>query len=367
MSGPGIFRHGARLPVQAPAAAISLAEGDTPLVALSADSRIATGGAAVAVKCEFLNPTGSFKDRIAAVAATRAREHGRNGVVGMSSGNGGAAIAAYAARAGLPLTLFTVPGAPAAKLDQVRAHGAHVIELRGLGHDAAATARAAAELVRAAQVHGREPFVTARSYCPDAMAGARTIAYELAEQAPDATAVYAPIGGGGLFASIWHGYRELAAQLPGPLPRLVAVQPRGCPTVRRTLEGAGAQLEQPATTAISGLQVAVLFDDADVVAALDRTGGHLVEVDDDVVWDVQARLARRDGMLVEPAGAVALAGLEADVRAGRVGPGDRVVTIATGAGFKDAAAIRRLGGEAPLDAVELNDVERILETTGSML
>jgi len=367
VSGPGIFRHAARLPVRRPHEAVSLGEGDTPLVPLSPGSAIDAGGAHVRVKCEQLNPTGSFKDRIAAVAATRMRELGQRGCVGMSSGNGGAAIAAYAARAGRPLTLFTVPGAPAAKLDQVRAFGAEVVELEGLGHDAAATEAAAVELVRAARATGRQPFVTARRHCPEAMDGAKTIAFELAEQAPDATAVYVPIGGGGLFASIWQGYRELEAELPGPPPRLVAVQPAGCPTVRRALDGAGPMLAAPSTTSISGLQVAVLFDDALVREALARTGGHLVELDDEQVWAVQARAARGDGLLVEPAGAVALAGIEADARAGRLGPDDRVVALATGAGFKDAAAIRRLAGDAALPSATLADLERMIEPTGSTL
>lgn len=364
--GRGIFRHGARLPVADPAAAVSLGEGDTPLVALEGEAAGEAGaaGASVLVKCESANPTGSYKDRIAAVAATLARERGLHGCVGMSSGNGGAAIAAYAARAGFPLTLFVVPGAPAAKLAQVRAFGARLVELEGLGHDAAATGRAAAALVRAGAAHGQLPFVTARSYCPEAMDGAKTIAYELAEQAPDATVVYVPIGGGGLFASIAAGYRELAPSLPGGMPRLVAVQPSGCATVRLALAGGDGALTQPASTTISGLQVATLFDRDEVLAGLDRSGGHLVEVSDEQTWAAQARLARA-GLLFEPAGAVASAGLEADARAGRLARGERAVVVATGAGFKDMAAVQRLGGEEPLTVAGLDDIDRILDPSGS--
>src|SRR5690606_19646391 len=107
-----------------------------------------------------------------------------------------------------------------------------------------------------AEREGFVPFLTGGRYSPDVMHGARTIAYELADQHPTATHVYAPIGGGGLYASLWRGYRDLGLAPP----RLVAVQPRGCPTVRSVLGGAGGRLTTPATTLLSGLQVALLFD-----------------------------------------------------------------------------------------------------------
>jgi threonine synthase len=356
-AGSGIFRHVEHLPVQDVANAISLGEGDTPLIDL-----IGAVGACpaerVRMKCEFTNPTGSFKDRIAAVAVTVARERGLRGLVGTSSGNGGAAIAAYAARGSLPLTLFILPGTPAPKLRQITCHGPRVVPLAGLGEDPQVTATAVHRVIALADERRLYPFVTARSFSPEAMEGAKTIAYELAEDAPDATAVYVPVGGGGLLSAIWRGYRDIRASLPH-VPRIVAVQPSGCPTVRAALSGEPAV--DVARTRISGLQVATLLDAEDVVAALAESGGHLVEVDDRAVWDAQRQLALHDGVLVEPAGATAFAGLLTDVRSGRLEKSDNVVVVGTGAGFKDPVALRRLAPTKPRRTISIDEIDSAFE------
>ena len=358
-SGPGIFRHAERLPVVDAENAVSLGEGDTPLIDLihAVESCPAER---VRMKCEFLNPTGSFKDRIAAVAATVARERRLLGLVGTSSGNGGAAIAAYAARGSLPLTLFVLPGTPGPKLLQISCHGACVIPLVGLGEDPQVTATALRRVIDLADQRRLYPFVTARQFSPEAMEGAKTIAYELAEQAPETTAVYVPVGGGGLLSAVWRGYRDIQGSLRH-LPRIVAVQPSGCPTVRAALSSEPAVVAGKARTRISGLQVATLLDAVDVVEAVKDSGGHLVEVDDREVWDVQRRLAARDGVLVEPAGATALAGLQTDIRSGRITQADNVVVIGTGAGFKDPAALRRVASTRPGRTISVDEIDSVLE------
>ena len=256
----GVWRHATSLPVLDPERyGLSLGEGDTPLVAV--DARLpegVVGPARVVLKCEHLNPTGSYKDRIAAVAVALVRERGLVGLVGTSSGNGGSAIAAYAASAGLPVTLLVVPGAPAAKLAQLRCYGPRLLELHGLGWDAAGTLAVAEEVVRVAEEKGLLPFVTACRFSPDAMGGAKTIAYELVEQVPEADVVYVPVGGGGLLSAMWRGYLDRVASLPR-LPRIMAVQPVGSATIRRALAGEPAMLDGPVTTTVSGLQMGALL------------------------------------------------------------------------------------------------------------
>jgi threonine dehydratase len=199
----------------------------------------------------------------------------------------------------LPVTLLVVPGAPAAKLMQLRCFGARVLELRGLGFEAAGTLAAAEEVVRVATRNNLLPFVTARRFSPEAMDGAKTISYELGERVPEVDVVYLPVGGGGLLASAWQGFLDRASQLDRA-PRLVAVQPNGSATVRRALVGAPALLDEPVTTSVSGLQMGALFDTADVVDAMRSSGGHLVEVTGQEVRDAQARLAHAADTLVEP-------------------------------------------------------------------
>lgn len=332
-----------------------LGEGDTPLLDITTHLSSELGGARISVKCEHLNPTGSFKDRIAAVAAGLATERGLRGLVGTSSGNGGAAAAAYSAHSGLRAILLALPDAPAAKLAQIRALGAEVYLVDGLGHDPDTTENVAAQVRELAEIHGYIPFLTGARFNPDIMAGAKSIAYELSAQRSTTTHVYAPVGGGGLVGSLWRGYRDLG----GPPPRLVAVQPAGCPTLRPALEGRPGRLTSPARTGISGLQVAMLFDD-DAAPGVTSSGGHLVEISDAQAHHAQALLARH-GILVEPAGAVALAGALADAANGLLNPDDEIVLIASGAGWKDPVALARLAPAAPPAHRTIDDLTDILK------
>jgi len=368
--GPGIFRFAGRLPISSPGQAISLGEGDTPLISLNGTPGGGPGPGRLRVKCEHMNPTGSFKDRIAAVAATIMAERSIAGCVGTSSGNGGAAMAAYAARGGRSFMVFMLTDTVPQKLLQIRAAGARVALLRGLGHDAAATEFAAGTIVRAALARGLLPFITAARFAPESMEGAKTIAYELAEQAPAATAVYVPIGGGGLFSAIGRGYRELAEAggvggwPAAGSPRLVAVQPSGCATIAGLRAGRGTGLDRPVETKLSGLQVPVLFDARGVTAAIEWSGGHHVEVDDDDVFRHQERLARQEGIMLEPAGAAALAAVTADLRRGALGPDDDVIVIGTGAGYKDVQALDRIAGEEQPVLCGIDEIDEMLSTVG---
>lgn len=176
--GTGVWRYRDRLPLSTADSVVSLGEGGTPLVPVPRDL---LGTASVVVKCEHLNPTGSFKDRIATVALSIARERGLGGCVGTSSGNGGAAAAAYAARAGLTAALFALADTAPQKLLQIQALGARVHLVVGLGHDAAATDAAATTIAALAAEHGLMPMLTGGRFSPEAMEGAKTISYVLEE------------------------------------------------------------------------------------------------------------------------------------------------------------------------------------------
>jgi threonine synthase len=308
-----------------------------------------------------MNPTGSFKDRIAAVAVSIAVERVLGGLVGTSSGNGGAAAAAYSARAGIALTVFSLAQPAAAKVDQIRALGATIVLVEGLGADARSTESAATQIAAHAVAHGRFPFLTGGRFSPEAMEGAKTIAYELIEQVPAATAIYVPVGGGGLLAALGRGMRDAVGRRSEA--RLVAVQPSGCATVRDALGGGPGMIAAECSTGISGLQVPVMFDRDGALAALSTRSGHLTEVSDDAVRDAQRMLARQCGVLVEPAGATALAGVIDDVATGRVGPDDVVVVLATGAGYKDGHALARLGAGEPLTRITSDAIGTVLGNT----
>jgi threonine synthase len=210
-------------------------------------------------------------------------------------------------------------------------------------------------LGKAAEAYGWFPFLTAFRYSPDAMRGVQTIAYELAETAPQATVVYVPVGGGGLVTGIRRGYEEIRTGTP---PRLVGVQPEGCSTLDQWLRGEGAALLTPVRTSVSGLQVAELVDADDAGRAVRESGGHATVVSDEQIHAAQ-RLLARGGVVVEPAGATAVAGVLADAEAGRLSTRDVVVVILSGAGYKDAAALRAAASDNavfPIDGRRLADL-----------
>jgi len=340
-----------------PPASVGMGEGGTPLLSSTCSQLSKPDGPTVYFKAEHQNPTGSFKDRIAAMATAVIGRDGLRGAVGTSSGNGGAAIAAYGSRAGFPVLLFTVSGIVDGKLQQILAHGAEANIVSELGPAFDGIEGVAQAIDTMARNHGWLAFLTGARYAPEAMRGAETIAFELIEQRPTATAVYVPVGGGGLLASVWRGYRRYGAG--NSMPRLVGVQPSGCPTLKRALDGTLDPLDQALDTTISGLQVPVLFD-FDAPAAIAGSEGHVVEVTDRQVWDAQQMLAREEGLFVEPAGAAALAGVLADLETGQLASEDEVVVILSGAGHKDPVAAARLGEHNVPRRIRVSEIEAVL-------
>src|SRR6266542_1915136 len=215
MSAPargGIWRHGDRVPAVQTVRRITLGEGDTPLIRLPRWGAV-HGLDAVYAKLEFANPTGSFKDRGMVALVATAIESGAHHIVEDSSGNAGASAAAYAARAGLSCTVYAPAAAPAAKLRQIRAYGAELIEVPG--------PRSA--VTDAARNAGTRPGVyhVAHNENPTFVPGNKTFAYELLEALDDGALpcggglhVVIPTGGGALLCGAWQGFGEGVAARP---------------------------------------------------------------------------------------------------------------------------------------------------------
>lgn len=352
----GMWRFADRLPSVSPKSIVSLGEGGTPLLDLTENLGHELGVASLVAKAEDRNPTGSFKARIASVAFSLVKDRGLAGAVGTSSGNGGAAAAAYAAAAGSRAILFALADTAPVKMREILVMGATANRVTGVGHDAASTRAVADVIATQGAERGFASMLTAFHYAPEAMQGVSTIAFELAEQAPELTAVYLPVGGGGLLTGVHRGYLD-----SGLSPRLVGVQPAGSAALRRALDGHPEGITGTVTTTVSGLQMAALYDVDGAVTAIRDSGGHTVEVSDEDIWAAQRRLARC-GLLVEPAGATALAGLVADMRAGALQPEDRVAIVLTGAGYKDEAALRRISPADHVPVISAGDVPAVLDT-----
>jgi threonine synthase len=336
-TGEGLWRFADVLTPIAPGNRVTLSEGDTPL--LSAPSLASQVGVAqLLVKDESRNPTGTFKDRCAAVAASVAVECGAPGLVCASTGNAGASTAAYAARAGLPAVILIPAGTPPSKLAQARIYGARVVAVDGNYSDAWNLARMAADTL--GYVNTTTTFVS-----PYSAEGSRPVAYELHEQlteVPDWIVV--PIGAGALLVGIHEAYQDLlAAGLVDRTPRMLAVQPEGCaPIVRAFLTGAEKVTEwgEPDT------RVGSLADpltgyarEGDLtLAAMRASNGGGVAVPDAATMAAVRALGSRAGVFAEPGGAIGVAAVEQAVAEGVVAPDATVVCCVTGSGLKDPFA-----------------------------
>ena len=352
----GIWRWADRLPPLDPGARITLGEGETPLVR---SRRIgpSAGLGNLHFKLESTNPTGSYKDRYAAVAISHMVANHQGRCIATSSGNTGSALAAYCAAAGIACRIAILETTPEGKLKQMQAHGAGLVRVRGFGTDADTTRRVFEHLKSTAAEPDAALQISAFAYCPVGMAGVHTIAWELLEQAPGPIdQVYCPAGGGGLTLGVARGFQMALdrKELPSAV-QVHCVQPEGNDTIATPLrDGLTKARAVKCTTRISGLQVANVIDGHDVIDACRASGGTGHVVKDEQVWATQVRLAREEGIFCEPAGAVATAAAIEAARNGRIRPDASIVCLITGSGFKDPQSVDRMleGVECPTVSLE---------------
>ncbi len=326
---------------------VTMGEGNTPLIPLPGLAR-RWGLGALYGKAEYLNPTGSYKDRIAAATMRAAVAAGRRGWIGTSSGNGGAAMSAYGCRAGLPGILCVSADAPAEKLASIRPYGSLMVTMASMGPSVMA------ELARIAEQENLQLTITTHAHNPVGMLGADAIGAEIVGQAADVSHVYIPVGGGGLLVATARG---LAGA--GSTAKILACQPAGCAPIARYLTG---ELDAPqvdaCTTQISGLQLPEPPDGAAAVRAVRASDGWGRSTSDEDVWRVQDLLARVEGVFVEPAAAVALAAVAADAADGRIGADDRPCVVLSGNGLKDLSRYSHPAGSEI--AVTIGDVRALV-------
>ena len=329
------------LPLPKRAVAVSLGEGQTPLLPLPRLS--ARAGLRLFAKFEGTNPTGSFKDRGMAVAVTAAKAAGARVVVCASTGNTAAAAAAYAARAGMACAVLIPDGKIAAgKLAQAVAHGAVVARIDGNFDDAMA-------LVAGLEKTGDVAVVN--SINPMRLQGQKSAAFEIIEQmrrAPDFHAL--PVGNAGNISAHWMGYCEAKGRA-APLcphcagrdcpfwrsrPRAAIAQNVGLPSRGRGAVrawAAGAKSETIATA----IRIGVPQSFAQARAAVAESGGWFGAVSDRQILRARKALAQIEGIFCEPASAASVAGAMRDAK--KIGDGKTVVCTLTGHGLKDPQII----------------------------
>lgn len=332
---PGLFRYRAMLPLAPDTAPVSLGEGGTPVVDLP---RLAdhTRVRHVLVKDESRNPTWSYKDRLAAVAVSKAVEVGAETVVVSSTGNHGAAVAAYAARAGLRCVVLTVAGVPATMKTLMQSYGADVVALQRPADRWALMRQLVAARGWMAMSGYADPPAGSNPYGLD---GYKTIAYELVEQLPQPPdVVVVPVAYGDGLAGIARGFADLAALgAIERVPRLIAAEPFG-PLAAALSAGAATAGPVPVRPSVA-FSTASPYGTQQSLAALRASDGAAVATpDDEEIIATQLRLAREAGVYLEASSVTAVVALDRARAAGVVRSADTVVIIGTSTGLKDVDA-----------------------------
>lgn len=317
-----LWRYREPLGIAADDNIVTLGEGFTPLVSDQ------LGLQPVLLKLDHLCPTGSFKDRGSTVMVSKLKEWGIAELLEDSSGNAGASVAAYAARAGIKAHIY-IPGyTSAGKAAQIGMYGADLVKVPGTREDTAQAAWDAAE----------EMFYASHNWSPYFINGLKTLAYEIAEQlnwqAPDW--VVTPVGGGSSILGLYLGFRDLLqAGIIQRLPRLAAVQAANCAPVyhawQQGLDDVPAVAKQE--TAAEGISIAKPVKGRDIVHAIRATDGVVLTVQDQAIWSMLTELGRR-GIYVEPTSAAAPAAVLDLQQRGLTTANQTVVVQLTGSGLK---------------------------------
>jgi len=313
-----IWRYRQVIPVGS-ARPVSLGEGTTPLV---------EGPDGFAIKCEYVSPSGSFKDRGSSVLITGMRDAGIDDVFLDSSGNAGASMAMYAAAAGIRCEVLVPASTPEAKTRQAEAHGAIITRIDGPREAVARAARGLAD-TRTYASHNWQPLF---------IHGTKTLAYELVEQCganlPDH--IVLPVGYGSLLMGLRLGFSEmLCAGIIGALPRLHAAQAAACAPIQAAFAADAHDVNAvtAGATVASAIASSAPIRGRAIMAALRTSNGTAVAVPEAEIMPAWQRLARA-GFYTEPSSAVAFAAARRLRAAGTIGAADSAVVVLTGSGLK---------------------------------
>ena len=327
-----VWRWTELLPVLDPTRIVTLGEGGTPFLRSERLARTC-GVRELWLKSDAANPTGSLKDRSITVSATKAVEFGYGVLACDSTGNKASSTAAYAARAGLASVVFCPKDTPRPKMAQAVFFGARLIRVDG--HYSQINA-----MYRRLIASGRVKWYDCGTDNPFRYEGKKTYAYEIAQdlgwRVPDR--VLHPAAGGMSLVKTWKGFNELRTLgWVDRLPKMTVVQAARCaPIVLSWKQGlprvAAIEKQSTAASALAAADPGLLGDRA--LHTVRASGGSGIAVDETEILDA-VRLLGQDGLMIEPSGAVTVAAVRRGVREGSIDPGESVVCVLTGSGFKD--------------------------------
>jgi threonine synthase len=335
--GADLWRYRAVLPFAPDAPLVRLGEGGTPLRPLQRLAQ-ALGIRTLWLKDEAGNPTHSFKARGLALAVNGALAYGKTAIALPTAGNAGAAAAAYAAAAGLRCRVTMPESTPETFVLETLGLGAEVKQVPGT------IAEAGREL--ATWAPAPEWWNVATFKEPFRAEGKKTLGYEIAEQSgwrlPEV--IFYPTGGGTGLVGMWRAFLEMAdlGWTRDPMPRLIAVQAKGCAPIVRAFEEQAERARpwEDARTLAAGLRVPSPFADSLILRAIRESGGTAVAVGEEDLLDAMLELAELEGCVACPEGGATLAALRQLLASGEVTRDARVVIYNTGSGLQYPEAWR---------------------------
>ena len=315
------------------------------------------GVAAIYIKDDGRNPTGSLKDRASAVGTAKALDFSQPVVACASTGNAASSLAGFAAVTGLKSYIFVPEKAPAAKVTQLLVYGANVVLVKGDYADAFSLATAAIDKFG---WYNRNCAIN-----PYLVEGKKTCAMEIAEQTgwnvPDR--VFISVGDGCCIGGLYKGFSDLLELgLIDKMPKITGVQAEGSRPIYDAIQsGAERVTFVKAETIADSISVGAPRNWAKALRAMRRSGGTAVSVTDEEILAAIPELARKSGVFGEPAGVTAFAGFKKMAEQGQLGGGERVAVVVTGSGLKDIESAKKSVGAAVSCAPDIEEFTKLIK------
>lgn len=354
-SGPiGFWRYKQVLPTVRHM--VSLGEGGTPLHKAERLAK-SLGFKELYLKDETRNPTNSYRDRAAALLTSNAIDQDFDTLICATNGNMGASLAAYSAKAGLICHLVVPEVVDVGKLAQMLAYDAMIEKFGEILDDSIRKAAAIAEETGWYQATAElNPLVVEAQ---------KTISYEVYEQFGVPEWIVVSMGSGGTIYSLWKGFKELKQLgITTSLPKIVGVQPEGCPAIVNALtKGASKQerLSKPSTRALAILVAEPLQSEL-AVSAIRGSDGLAVTVSDSEILAAELQIAKLEGVFAEPASSATIAALKKLAEQGKISCDSSVACLITGSGLKATDVLQALTKKqkTAVLGLEISTKEKIL-------
>lgn len=324
-----MWRYSKVYPLDRKSVEISFNETITPL----ASAKIASVN--ILAKMDSLMPTGSFKDRGAAMVVNYLNTQGIRSISEDSSGNGGSAYAAYAAKGNFDCNIFVPAGTSLGKTVQTRLYGARCLEIEGSREDVAQVA------MNSKETH--DSYYVGHNWHPLFIEGVKSIAYEIWEQcgylAPDN--FIAPAGNGSLLAGAYLGFQELLnGEAIDKMPRLFGIQTEGIQPFVQQFNGESIEIGSTDTLA-EGIKIQCSSRIDEIIDFVRQSNGGFVSVNESQIEEALRSMGKQ-GFFIEPTSAVAFAGIKKLIDSGDVEDGQITVGVVTGNGLKATNVLQNL-------------------------